>query len=128
MAFAALAFSPSPPRGDQAPHEVHTITAAQAAVMGYRGWTPADASPVVLYAKSEHVSHTDLDLSKPADVAIMKDRLSAAAHKACKEIGWKHTVSMPKTRTCAREATERALANLRRQMNAKGLGQFASSN
>ena len=96
--------------------------------MGYRGWTPADESHVVLYAKSERVSYTDLDLSKPADVAIMKDRLSAAAHKVCTELGWRHTVSMPKTRACAREATDRALANLRRQMNAKGLGQFASSN
>jgi UrcA family protein len=107
---------------------VYTVTASQAAAIGYRGWIPADESHVVLYAKSEHVSYADLDLSKPADVALMRDRLNAAALKVCKEIGWKYIVSMPKTRTCAREATERALANLRRQRDAKGLGQIARTN
>jgi UrcA family protein len=128
LAAASFGFFASPVQSDDAPLEVHTVTAAQAVAMGYRGRTPANESQVVLYAKSEHVRYADLDLSKLEDVATLMERLDTAAQKACKEIGEKHAESMPRTSVCAREATDRALVSLQRQMDAKGRGQFASTN
>jgi UrcA family protein len=128
LVTAALVLSGAMPAlGDPAPYDVRAITATEARELGYRDWIPADDTQVALYAKSERVDRADLDLSDPEHMAILVGRIRAAATRACKAIGDGHALAQPKVSVCAREATERALVNLRRQVDRENAGQLASA-
>ena len=67
-----------------------------------------------------HVSYADLDLSKPADVATLERRINEEALAICDRIGTDYPESTPKTADCAKDATARAMAQVKKAVAAKG--------
>ena len=64
---------------------------------------------------SQNVSYADLDLTKYADVEILRQRVRTAAKDSCKELTRRFPVSMyipVTTDTCARDAARNGLAQV----------------
>jgi UrcA family protein len=83
---------------------------------------PAFAQEVPLDIQRQRVNFSDLDISKPADAAIMAQRLDAAVREVCERpffIIGSRLPQRPSDRTvdaCAAEAMEDALAQLDRPL------------
>lgn len=56
------------------------------------------------------IGHADLDLSSPAQVDVLKERIEAAATKACKTKGALYAGWSSVDQDCVREATTAALS------------------
>ncbi|MEJ0039251.1 MAG: UrcA family protein [Gammaproteobacteria bacterium] len=75
-------------------------------------------SPIALAAVPEHASavtvdYGDLDLSSPADTALLRTRIAAAARKVCdREDPSDSAISAPK-RICIRVAVRDALSQVK---------------
>ena len=109
------------------PTEIFTVTPAQAEALGYRGET-TPGKDVVLRAKSERVSYSDLDFSKPEDFKILEARVTAAAETACKVIGSRHPHSSPRNSVCVRQAVDHAMTEIHARIARKNAEQFADRN
>ena len=74
--------------------------------------------PEFTISVSQNVNYADLDLSKPEDVAKLRDRVSVAAQDSCRELNarFPRDVYIPvgesSRKDCVRSATGQALARL----------------
>ena len=74
--------------------------------------------PEVTISVSQNVGYTDLDLSKPEDVAKLRDRVNVAAKDSCRELDTRFPrdvyvpVGESSRKDCVRNATGQALARL----------------
>ena len=76
------------------------------------------ASPAPGYYKvmlSSRVSYAGLDLSKPADFAILEGRVTEAAKVVCDKLGKAYPDSGPATKECAKRAADKALTEARQR-------------
>ena len=67
--------------------------------------------PIEQISLSHRVGFSDLDLTKPADVAILKKRVEAAALQGCKELDKLYPLDnlSPSNKSCANSARETAM-------------------
>ena len=67
--------------------------------------------PIEQISLSHRVGYSDLDLTKPADVALLKKRVEAAAVQGCKELDKLYPLDnlSPSNTSCAKSARETAM-------------------
>ncbi len=79
--------------------------------------SPTSAIDVTL---TGHVSYSDLDLTKSADVATLEKRIKEEATVICERIGKDYPDSTPKTADCAKQAADKAMVKARKAIAAAG--------
>lgn len=69
------------------------------------------AAPVIAGEVGIYISHAGLDLTDPADVAVMEQRIESAVTTACAEVGDSHARA-----ECVSDGKARAMAELSHRM------------
>ena len=66
------------------------------------------ATPAAAREASRHVSHADLDLSRPGDLAVLKQRIARALEAVCGSYATAEPAQAPHIDRCRADAQARA--------------------
>ena len=117
-----MALAAASPAIAQTPSELETITVVAPRITYQVKRESGSVIPkeVTVAQQSAVVTFADLDLTRTADLYTLQERVDAAAAKVCAELAQQFPEGEPSTSTCARRATDDAMAQVQRAAREAG--------